>query len=742
MTTLLTSSSDARTASIMPRAAHALTALHEIVASGRPVRAALVGGSGSGKTDALRFLQAQLEADDRPVRLLGARDRVSAIPDDVALLVDDAHALDGARLTQLIDRAQRSDAALVIAYRTWPAPAELKELTRAVERTAPAVLLGEITHGELRELLPDASAECEERILAATRGLAWLVFECVQAHTGLSYEGSDCGDEAAHADVTRTVQRRIAHRLETVSPRLRRRIEALSLGLGDADDDRDSRADLIAEGYAEGLLLANGRPAPLVAMTARAGIPVDRLVDLVEAGSLDLVPGSDVAASLDGLVDPALGDRLAARARREIGRDPVLAVTLFDYALRCGADRRALAASYAHALWAAGDVDGAGALLDEIAADGDGTSLSTADHDLLADAVAATWADRGMMSLAHQSYLAVPPAAPAGATRALVTAAGAGQAAQNGDSDSDASAAAGSAPSALGVALQLWARGLRASLETTPTRGALDDLRRASELYTASRDVSPVTELPAVVAAIAAIGMGDVGAAHAVLDDALRNRQGGERWRPHLQLWNAWLALQSEQPAEARALLAAATDGTHLSPRDDLLAAAVKVGLARRYDDTTTLAATWEAVKSRATRPEVDLYLLLPLGELVIVSARLGDTRWTQSAFDAGLSLVAQLGEPSLWSAPLHWAGIQRGILLNHPDDLAPHAGTTRASSRGRSAPQSPRREDVARRARVDRSSRRSGRPRRDRGGRARPRLRRTGVGRRPPRGSRVTPGR
>lgn len=255
-----------------------------------------------------------------------------------------------------------------------------------------------------------------------------------------------------------------------------------------------------------------------------------------------------------------------------------------------------------------------------------------------------------------------------------MTAAGAGQAAQNGGPDTDASSAAGSAPSALGVALQLWARGLRASLSTTPTPAALDDLRRASELYTASRDVSPVTELPAVVAAIVAVGMGDVGAAQAILEDALRNRQGGERWRAHLQLWNAWLALQREQPAEARALLTAATDDTRLAPRDELLAAAITVGLARRYEDTTTLAATWESVKSRATRPEIDLYLLLPLGELVIVSARLGDTRWTQSAFERGLALVAQLGEPSLWSAPLHWAGIQRGILLNHPDELAPHA--------------------------------------------------------------------
>ncbi|MEI3865796.1 LuxR C-terminal-related transcriptional regulator [Microbacterium sp. CCNWLW134] len=684
MTTLLNSSSDNRTASMMPRALHALTALHAIVATDRPVRAAIVGSSGSGKTDALRFLHAQLEAEDRPVRLLSARDRISTVPDDVALLVDDAHTLDPARLSQLIDRVHRPDAAVVIAYRSWPAPSELLELTRAVERNAPAILLGEVTLAELRELLPDASVECEERILGATGGIAWLVFECAQAHAALAYDGRDCGDDEAHADVTRALMRRISHRLDTVSPRLRRRIESLSLGVSDTEgDDREAQAELSAEGQAEGLLLHNGRPAPVVAMTARASVPVDRLVDLVEAGTLDLVPGSDIATSLDGIVDSLLGDRLAARARREVGRDPRLAVTLFEYAIRCGSDSRVLAASHAHALWAAGDVDAAGALLDEFArdGDGDGSTLSPSDHDLLADAVAATWADRGLMSLAHQSYLAVPPLSPAAKTRALVTAAGAGSVAQNGDPAPDASGAAGSAPSANGVAMQLWARGLRASLQASHSRSALDDLRRASELANAGHDASPTTELPAVVAAIVAVGLGDVTAAHAVLDDALRARQGGARWLPHLQLWNAWVALQREQPAEARALLTAATQGSRLSPRDDLIASAIAVGLARRYDDTPTLEATWASVKSRATRPEIDLYLLLPLGELVIVAARLGDTHWTQAAFDRGLALLADLGEPSLWSAPLHWAGIQRGIMLNHPDDLAPHARALVAAS-------------------------------------------------------------
>ncbi|WP_248243205.1 LuxR C-terminal-related transcriptional regulator [Microbacterium kunmingense] len=665
MTTLLNSSSDTRTASMMPRALHALTALHAIVATDRAVRAAIVGGHGSGKTDALRFLHAQLEADDRPVRLLSARDRISTVPDDVALLVDDAHTLDPARLSELIDRAHRPDAAVVIAYRTWPAPPELLELTRAVERNAPAILLGEVTLAEIRELLPDAGDACAEHVLRVTGGLAWLVHECVRTHNP-----RDCAAEAEHLELSRAVHRRITHRLETISPALRRRIEALSLGITDAQGAHADWAELIAEGHAEGLLQQNGRPAPIVAAAARTGLPVDRLVDLVASGGVELVPGTDVAASLDGIVDPVLGDRLAARARREIARDPRLAVTLFEQALRCGADAAALTPAHAHAHWAAGDTDAAGALLDGILVE-----AAHPDHDLVVDAIAATWADRGLMSLAHQTYLAVPPVSPAGVTRAVVAAAGAGQIAENGIPAQGMPVAIGSAPSALSVALQLWQQGLTESLRSTAPRRALDDLRRASELHSASHDAGPTTELPAVVTAIVAIGMGDIDAAQAAVDDARRHRQGGGRWLPRLQLWSAWIALQQEHPAEARAFLSAATHGTApLSARDELLAAAVTVGLARRYEDAASLSAAWDSVRSRATRAEIDLYSLLPLGELVIVGARLEDAAWMQPAFDRALALVADLGEPSTWSAPLHWAGIQRGIIMNRPDDLAPHA--------------------------------------------------------------------
>ena len=661
------------TVEMLPRAAHALGALDDLVTRRPPLRAAIVGGAGSGKTDALAYLRGRLDRDGRPTHLWSARDSTDPVDDDVTLLVDDAQELDEKALGTLLERAHRPDAGLVIAYRTWPAPPALVEITRVVEHDNPPLLLGEVTLAEVRTDLLSADAACAQHILDISGGTAWLVAACVEAH-----DLQDCSDDPEHRELARVVRRRIQHRLETVSPAVRRRIETLSLGARDAGAETADAAEVIAEGHAEGLLTANGRPLPLVADAARASTSIDVLIDLIRQGSLDLVPGSDLAASLDGVVDPALGSAIAERARAEIACQPALAAALFERAVACGVPESEIAAAHAHALWAAGDGDGAGLLLGGV-----GIDRAHPDHDLAADTLATTWADRGMMSIAHDTYRAMPPASAPGRTRALVAAAGAGRLVERDPSSGTADATAPAAPSARGVALDLLDRGLRATLTDDSPREAVDDLRRAADLSCAARDTSPTPELPAVIAATAAIGIGDLDLAHTVVTDALTHTAHCRRWRPRLLLWNAWIAVQREQVAEARRSLAAATaDSGVLSARDDVIAAAVTVELARRYDDLAALGSAWDSLKSRVRRVEPDLYMLLPLSELVIVSARLGDADWMQPAFRDALALVDRLGEPSVWATALHWAGIQRGILENRPDDLAPHAKALVAAAR------------------------------------------------------------
>src|SRR5690606_23270522 len=115
-------------------------------------------------------------------------------------------------------------------------------------------------------------------------------------------------------------------------------------------------------------------------------------------------------------------------------------------------------------------------------------------------------------------------------------------------------------------------------------------------------------------------------------------------------------------------------DGPHaLTPRDAVLAEAVRIGLARRYEDSAGLAAAWQNARRAVLRVEFDLFLLAPLTELVSCAAKVGADAVVQDALERAVHLVGRLGSP-LWSAHVHWAGVQRGILLNRPTDLTPHA--------------------------------------------------------------------
>jgi DNA-binding CsgD family transcriptional regulator len=111
-----------------------------------------------------------------------------------------------------------------------------------------------------------------------------------------------------------------------------------------------------------------------------------------------------------------------------------------------------------------------------------------------------------------------------------------------------------------------------------------------------------------------------------------------------------------------------------LSARDTLLRDAVIIAHTRRYGDASTLASIWQRTRDDVLHVEPDLYSLHPIAEFVSTAAVLGDTERFDSAFIGALSVVARLGEPPAWTAPLHWAGVQRSILLRRPAELAEHA--------------------------------------------------------------------
>jgi DNA-binding CsgD family transcriptional regulator len=152
--------------------------------------------------------------------------------------------------------------------------------------------------------------------------------------------------------------------------------------------------------------------------------------------------------------------------------------------------------------------------------------------------------------------------------------------------------------------------------------------------------------------------------------------QGGDSAKPRLFLLQAWSAMQQDNPDEARLAINEASKANHwpLVPRDEFLCAALEVGLARRSGEVHDLVLAWERAREAMLHTTVDLYSLLPWGELMITAARLRETRRVSHYLDEAWKLLRDLGEPPLWSLPLHWAAVQAALLTESPSDLAPHA--------------------------------------------------------------------
>ena len=118
-----------------------------------------------------------------------------------------------------------------------------------------------------------------------------------------------------------------------------------------------------------------------------------------------------------------------------------------------------------------------------------------------------------------------------------------------------------------------------------------------------------------------------------------------------------------------------------LHRRDALWAAALRTGLARRSGDSGALQKHWYAAMEVLAEYSVDLYSLLPLGELWVAAARLRQVERIQQALDEAFALLSRLGNPVLWSVPLHWSGVHAGILANSPEAVAPHGQALTAAA-------------------------------------------------------------
>jgi DNA-binding CsgD family transcriptional regulator len=129
----------------------------------------------------------------------------------------------------------------------------------------------------------------------------------------------------------------------------------------------------------------------------------------------------------------------------------------------------------------------------------------------------------------------------------------------------------------------------------------------------------------------------------------------------------------AEQLALAAGNPAAAQD-TVPHGRDLLFGAALRVALARRNSDLVGLRSTWPDACQVLIGQPVDLYVLLPLGELTVAAARLGEQHRVAEHLAEADRLLERLGDPPLWSLPLHWSRLHAAILAEDLTSARRHA--------------------------------------------------------------------
>jgi DNA-binding CsgD family transcriptional regulator len=658
-------------------------AAREIVAAieadpAAPAKVLVTGGIGTGKSTVLAAVRAALRAAGRPVL---SRPRRPDDPADAAVVVDDAHLLDAADLGQLTDVVADSSSTVVIATEPLAHHAALRGLTTALERENPAVALGSVSSVEVGRAvaatLGAAPAPEVVRLLsAATAGLPFLLRPALAA----------VGDGAAA--VRQSARIALIERLRRLDEPLLDTLLVTSLSPELGPDDvaaalhisSDAALAVVDEARASGLLEPSYHPsflrtvhdgiAQIVGAARHHELEVSLLVSQLELSTLT----ADLALRMaeHGLRDERLAGALADLAAHA-GRSPARAARLYRAAADAGAT--AQNAHLADALALTGDCATAGRIADEL--------LTSHDLDERAAAVrisASIAMHDGSATQALDLFRWLGPSIDA-----MLSAAGTVAALAAGDrstAEELAQTPAAGPPTSIARASRSLAEGLVLSLdEPYPVAAA-----RLGQSLNAEHGRGVATpDTPAALVTLAALHGGDPVRARSVIGRAVRSGRddtsGDAIFVTHRhRLLLGWTHMQDGQLQAAAA--AAPRSGTELHRRDALWAAALQTAIARRSGDSGAMQMHWYAAMEVLAEYSVDLFALLPLGELWVAAARLRQVDRIQHTLDDAFALLTALGDPVLWAVPLHWAGVHAGILANSPEAVAPHGQALTAASR------------------------------------------------------------
>ncbi|MEQ3554923.1 LuxR C-terminal-related transcriptional regulator [Pseudonocardia nematodicida] len=639
-----------------------------------PRTIAVTGPAGSGKSTVLDALARAWQHAGETVEWGVPGGATTA----AVSLVDDAQELGDDDLALLRRLAGRPGTRLVVAFRPWPRGRALARLGGTLAASAPPLVLGALDAAGVAaraaritgsRLADDAVRVVHER----TAGSPVLVDRLLATGTPTAGVPAALAEQIGY--VVDAEDRRVVDLVTALALGAPLEAEVIGglLGLLDAAGSGiDELDELVAQSVSAGLCTPDGRVVPLVGEAVRGRVPPARRTELRRAlAEIELDRGGSVLAVARTLRGSgASGDRAAAvfaaaaaEAAREEHPD---AVRFYAEAVRAGTAPLTVAARRAEAHLVAGDSDGALSHADAVLS---ATDAVEPDDAVRAGAVAAAvLARRGLLARSAELYrwtaavsgeglpaVAVPVLIGTGAldeARDLLDAAPGGF-------------APGRAPTLVDGADDLIARGMLDTVDGSPT-AALSGLARAAGLLESARGAALLPDTPAALAALVAVHTGEFDVASSVLDRALRTGLGGAPARPRHRLLLGWIALlRGATGAAAERLGAVDADAGDrpLEPRDEFLAAALQVAIARRNSDLGALMRSWTRARQAIVRHPVDLFVLQPLGELVTAATRLREGSWVRPHLDEATALLERLGEPALWSAPLHWAQLQAAVL-------------------------------------------------------------------------------
>ncbi|CAN5608774.1 isoniazid response ATPase/transcriptional regulator IniR [soil metagenome] len=637
-----------------------------------PLKILVTGGIGTGKSTVLAAFRDALRAAGTEVL---TRAPVDGDPPS-AVVVDDAHLLADEELQALTDRAADLSTTLVVATERHDHRPSLRTLATTIERERPRITLGAWSRAEVSRRAGTDDSETVTNLLAATAGLPFLVDGVLSADIGTA---APAIAQTAFFTLTDRLRRLDEPVLDALL------IASLSADLGPADvaaaltvgiEDAHAQVDLA---HATALLdpshgshflaTVHRAVAQLLGTVRHHDIESALLRSQAEMSTLS----TDLALQLaeHGVRDPQLAELLAAEAGLLRGQ-PDEAARLYQAAMDAGS--ATAGAPLADALALAGDCTGAAALADTLlSADEPAVraaavriAASVAMHDGNSGQAAELFAWLGQQPDAHPN--------------ALVTAAGAVVLTAAGDiehaRDCLQAQVAGPPTSTARVARSL-ADGLLLTIDQ-PYAVAVARLGQAIGADLPATEAMP--DSAAALVTLAALHSGDPARARSVIGRAARSSTPDPMFAHRHRLLLGWVKMQDGQ-LQAAAADAASVPESGLHGRDALWAAALRTGIARRSGDAGGVQKHWYAAMEVLAEYSIDLFSLLPLGEVWVSAARMRQADRLSHTLDQAFALLSALGNPRSWSLPLHWSGVHAAILANSPESMAPHGQALTAAA-------------------------------------------------------------